>query len=396
MSTPPLQIDERLREWATPRQREFMDAIALHRSAEKADAALGVSRGVISRSMRSLKKLAASKGYSPEHDMKRVVPEPFIVKGVSTYYDREGKPRGQWVKSAVDRDMQLGMLRDAMTSICEDLRGVLPVIQAPTFYDENLLTVIPMGDPHFGLMTWSKEVGEDFDLKIAERLTFAAVDRLCSLTPSSDTAMLLNLGDFFHADNSNNRTPQSGNPLDVDGRFQLIAEVGLRAMIRCIRRLLEKHRQVIIRNNRGNHDPHQAHMLTIALHAMFHDEPRVVVEKTPSSFYYYRFGKTLIGSTHGDGAKLADLPLIMATDVPQEWAAATWRVWHCGHFHHDQLKDHPGCTVETHRTLATNDAWHKHNGYRSGRDMKAIIYDREHGEVSRVRCGISQLEGSLQ
>lgn len=394
MPTPPLNIDERLKEFATARQIEFIDAVNLHGSAKAAEKALGLSKSLIARSMRGLKKVAATRGYSPEHDMKKVVPDPFIVKGVSTYYDKEGNPRGQWVKSSLNQDSLLEVMQSAMESVCEDLRGVLPPVTAPAHYDPDLLTVIPMGDPHFGLMTWSREVGEDFDLKIAEQLTFSAVDRLCSMTPSSDTAMLLNLGDMFHADNSSNRTPQSGNALDVDGRFQKIAEVGLRAMIRCVRRLLEKHAKVIVRNNRGNHDPHQAHMLTIAMNAMFHDEPRVEVEMSPSSFYYYRFGKTLIGSTHGDGAKLADLPLIMATDVPQEWAAATWRVWHCGHFHHDQLKDHPGCTVETHRTLATNDAWHKHNGYRSGRDMKAVIYHAEHGEISRVRCGISQLTAS--
>jgi hypothetical protein len=268
----------------------------------------------------------------------------------------------------------------------------MPLVAPPAHHDKDLLTLIPMGDPHFGLLAWAREVGDNFDLKIAEDLTFAAVDRLCSMTPSSETAMLLNLGDFYHADNSSNRTPQSGNALDVDGRFQLIAQVGLRALARCIVRLLEKHAKVIVRNNRGNHDPHQAFMLSLALDALFSNEPRVEVEMTPASFYYYRFGKTLIGSTHGDGAKLADLPLIMATDVPQDWAAATWRVWHCGHFHHDQLKDHPGCTVETHRTLAVNDAWHKHNGYRSGRDMKALIYHREHGEVSRIRCGLSMIK----
>ena len=99
----------------------------------------------------------------------------------------------------------------------------------------------------------------------------------------------------------------------------------------------------------------------------------------------------LLGSTHGDGAKLADLPLIMATDAPEDWAAAKFRHWHCGHFHHDQMKEHPGCSVETHRTLAAGDAWHRHEGYRSGRDMKAIVYHREQGEITRLRCGVAGL-----
>ena len=115
---------------------------------------------------------------------------------------------------------------------------------------------------------------------------------------------------------------------------------------------------------------------------------------SPSGFFYNRFGKVLIGSTHGDGAKLADLPSIMADDAADEWAAARFRVWHCGHFHHDQVKEYRGCTVETHRTLAAGDAWHRYEGYRAGRDMKAIVYHREYGEVNRVRCGVEMLEAA--
>src|SRR3546814_4712869 len=86
----------------------------------------------------------------------------------------------------------------------------------------------------------------------------------------------------------------SGANLDVDGRFRQIAETGVRALIRCIERLLEKHQRVIVRNNPGNHDPHQAAMLSICLAARFHDNPRVTIDDSPSSFFYFRFGKTLI------------------------------------------------------------------------------------------------------
>lgn len=365
--------------------RAAVEAKEQHGSITAAANALGVNRLTFTHRLR----VAASRGIAPGHFDSGTAPG-FVMGKVTVQRGPDGTIERTWERQSPATD-SLELLQAALEGVLGDYRGKLPPVDAPSTHDSDLLTVIPMGDPHFGLLTWAKEVGEDFDLRIAEELTFSAVDRLCALTPSSETALLLNLGDFYHADNSSNRTPQSGNSLDVDGRFQLIAQVGLRAMARCIRRLLEKHAKVIVRNNRGNHDPHQAYMLSLALDALFSNEPRVTVEMTPASFYYYRFGKTLIGSTHGDGAKLADLPLIMASDVPADWAASTWRVWHCGHFHHDQLKDHPGCTVETHRTLATNDAWHKHNGYRSGRDMKAVIYHRHHGEISRIRCGISQL-----
>lgn len=367
--------------------RATVEAVALHGSQCKAAQALGLARSSLQHRLAE----AARRGIAPGHFDSGTAPG-FVMGKVTVQRGPGGQIERTWERQHPATD-SLETIQAALEGMLSDFKGKLEPIAPPSLHDADLLTVIPMGDPHFGLLTWAKEVGENFNLQIAEELTFSAVDRLCALTPSSETALLLNLGDFYHADNSTNRTPQSGNSLDVDGRFQLIAQVGLRAMARCIRRLLEKHAHVIVRNNRGNHDPHQAYMLSLALDALFSEEPRVTVEMTPASFYYYRFGKTLIGSTHGDGAKLADLPLIMASDVPADWAASTWRVWHCGHFHHDQLKDHPGCTVETHRTLAVNDAWHKHNGYRSGRDMKAIIYSREHGEISRIRCGISQLKG---
>lgn len=377
MPTPPLS-DEVM--------REAVEAVAKHGSQKGAALALGLPR----QTLQSRLKVAATKGLAPGHFSNGTAPGYSMAK-VTIQRGPSGEVERTWERQTPDKEQALNLLREALAGILDDCKGAMPVVAPPAHHDCVLLTLIPVGDPHFGLLAWAKEVGDNFDLKIAEELTFAAVDRLCALTPSSETAMLLNLGDFYHADNSSNRTPQSGNSLDVDGRFQLIAQVGLRALARCINRLLEKHAKVIVRNNRGNHDPHQAYMLSLALDALFSNEPRVTVEMTPASFYYYRFGKTLIGSTHGDGAKLADLPLIMATDVPDDWAAARWRVWHCGHFHHDQLKDHPGCTVETHRTLAANDAWHRHNGYRSGRDMKALIYHREHGEISRIRCSLSML-----
>ena len=387
-----MNVDHELFAYATPRERELIEAIETYGGGKAAARVLGVSQDLPSRAYRNVQKKAALAGYSPAHDMTHTVPDGFRVRGVSTYYDSDGKARGQWVKSAADDQRREEMARAYVEGLASEIVP-LPPIERPQYADANLLTVIPLGDPHFGLLTWGEEVGANFDLAIAERLTFAAVDRICARTPSSHTALLLNLGDFFHADNASNRTPRSGAELDVDGRFQKIAQVGVRAIERCIMRMLEKHERVIVRNNRGNHDPHQAAMLTICLSMRFHDNPRVTVESGPSSFYYLRWGKTLIGSTHGDGAKLSDLPMIMATDVPHEWAAATWRVWHCGHFHHNQTmtaKDAVGVTVETHRTLAANDAWHRHAGYRSHRDIKAIVYDLSLGEVERLRCGVEE------
>lgn len=385
-----MPFDPKLIEFTnTDKQRERLERWLQVGGVLQAANDLGCHNKALYRALEVAEKNAARQGYAPGHFQHGVAPG-FAMGKVTVQRAADGSVERTWERQAPDRARTEEALKALAEALSEGIPALAP-IAPPDRHDDRLLTLIPLGDPHFGMLAWGEESGSNFDLETAERLTFAAVDRLCSRTPSSKLAVLLNLGDFFHADNGTNRTPQSGAHLDVDGRFAKIARVGVRAMERCIIRLLEKHDHVIVRNNRGNHDPHQAAMLSICLAARFHDNPRVTVDDSPSSFWYYRHGKTLIGSTHGDGARLADLPLIMATDVPDEWAAATWRVWHCGHFHHNQTKDAVGCTVETHRTLAGSDAWHRHQGYRSHRDLKAIVYDLDFGEVERLRCGVEEL-----
>lgn len=386
----PAPFDAKLLDYCnTPEQRDKLEVWLRVGSSRAAARELGCHNKALYKALSATQRRAAREGYAPGHFESGTAPG-YLIGKVTVQRGPDGSVERTWERQSPDGE-RLSLLAETLSEALTGEIGALPPVPAPEYHDDRLLTVIPLGDPHFGMLAWHEETGDNFDLETAERLTFAAVDRICARTPSSKVAVLLNLGDFFHADNSTNRTPQSGAQLDVDGRFAKIARVGIRAMERCIVRLLEKHEKVIVRNNRGNHDPHQAAMLSICLAARFHDNPRVQVEDSPASFWYYRHGKTLIGSTHGDGAKLNDLPLIMATDVPSEWAAAHWRVWHCGHFHHNQAKDLVGCTVETHRTLAGSDAWHRHQGYRSHRDLKAIVYDVEFGEVARLRCGVEEV-----
>lgn len=384
-------IDDRLREWATPRQIEIIEAVNKHGSERKAAKALGLSNGSVSGAIGRLRRVAASKGYSPAHDMVRTVPDGFMVRGVSTYYDADGKPRGQWVKSAVDREAMERIMREFAETLAQDVKGLAPITQPPKSVDEDLLCVYPMGDPHFGMHAWWQDAGEDFDLRIAEQLTCGAVDRLVSSAPASKTALLLNLGDAFHADNQKN-VSQSGHQLDVDGRWAKVQQVGLRAMLHCVRRLLEKHERVIVRINRGNHDGHSSYALALMMSCYFHSEPRVEVDLSPAVAWYYRFGKVLIGSTHGDTIKGPDMVSLMAADRPQDWGATNHRYWYVGHVHHQDSKEYRGGVVEYFRTLAARDAWHAGQGYRAGRDMRLIVLHATHGEIERHRCDVAMLQ----
>jgi len=385
-----INYDE-LAEWATVRQLEYIKAIKKHGSVRAAESALKTSRSAIQTSMKRLAKYAATKGHSPRHDMTRTVPSPFIVKGVSTYYDKEGKPSGQWVKSQIDAEQREQLMRDFIETMANDIKGLSPIIPPPKFNNDDLMSVYPMGDPHFGMHAWWQDAGDDFDLKKAESLTTAAIDRLVATAPASKIGLLLNLGDMFHADNQKNVT-NSGHQLDVDGRWAKVQQVGLRAMLHCINRMLEKHEQVIFRINKGNHDGHSSYALALMISCYYSNNPRVTVDLSPAVMWYHIFGKVLIASTHGDTIRGDGMLGVVAADVPKEWGATKHRYCYVGHVHHQDSKEYRGGIVEYFRTLAARDAWHQGQGYRAGRDMRLIVLHKEHGEIERHRCDIGMLE----
>ena len=381
-----------LLQFATPRQAEFIEAIEQHGGMRAAARALNVSSGTIGNSMDALKKRAARQGHAPEHSMVHAVPDGYIVKGVSTYYNEDGKPTGQWVKSSISEQRQAELLKEFAATLAEEVKGLAPITPAPQHCMEDLLCVYPLGDPHVGLRAWAEEAGEDFDLNTAEQLTCAAIDRLVASAPPAQTALLLNLGDAYHADDESNTTRKSGHTLDVDGRWAKIQQVGLRSMLYCIRRLLEKHERVEVRINRGNHDGHSSYALSLMLSCYFHNEDRVHVDLSPAVAWYYQFGRVLIGSTHGDTLKGKDMMGIMADDCPKAWGDTKFRVWYVGHVHHTDIKEYRGGIVEYFRTLAARDAWHAGQGYKAGRDMRLIVHHREHGEIERHRADIGMLQ----
>lgn len=385
-------VDENLKKYATPRQAQLIDALNEHGGSAAAARALKCDPNNFYLALKSVKKKAALAGYSPEHDMTHEVPSPYIVKGTSTLYDVDGNQKLQWVKTGVDRERFEAAIKEYVEWLATDARGMAPIVPAPERVNADLLSVYPVADPHFGLFSWAEETGSDFDLKIAESLMSSAIDRLVTCSPNSERALILELGDLLHADDSSNTTPSSHHSLDVDTRYAKVMQIALRALKHAISRALEKHKVVDVWILGGNHDPHSGFAIAMCLASYYEKEPRVNIDLNPSLFRYMRFGNVLIGSTHGHTVKREQLPGLMATDRAKDWGDTAYRYWYCGHIHHETRKEFPGVSVETFRTLAAKDAWHAGHGYRAGRDMQLIVIHNKYGEVERHRADIGMLE----
>ncbi len=319
------------------------------------------------------------------------VPSGHRLKGVSTLVDGTGNVRAQWIKTNQGAEDRLKCALEALSTIAEGWKGLADPVPPPAIDTERLMTLYPMGDPHIGMFSWEPETGVSFDLKIAERNACDAIDRLVAISPATDRAVLANIGDFFHSDSRKNQTT-SGTPVDVDGRFAKVLGVGVRIMRYHIDRILTKHGTCDVKSLGGNHDADTSAMLRICLQQFYEREPRVMIDTSPSKFQKYRFGKNLFGFTHQDTVKIDALGEVMACDWPMDWAECPHRYWFTGHIHHKTVTELRGCIVESLRTLAGSDAWHHGQGYRSGRDMQAIIYDRDLGEKFRNRVGIMEIE----
>jgi len=133
---------------------------------------------------------------------------------------------------------------------------------------------------------------------------------------------------------------------------------------------------------------HAAITLDEALIGYYYKEPRVIIEDSPKTFYTYRFGSNLIGITHGHAPRPDKLAGVMAVDCQKEWAECEFKyIWH-GHIHNKRVFEDLGVLVESFRTTSVNDAWHTEQGYRSGKEMQAIILDKDYGEVERHTAGL--------
>lgn len=391
MSAPTYRIDERLKEWATPRQAEYIDAVNKHRSMSKAAKALGINKFVVTEAIKSVKKKAAIFGYSPAHDMSKTVPEPFMVKGVSTHYNKEGKAAGQWVKSRIDEQALEAAVRAAVETLSADVRRADP-IPAPEHVSEALCNLYTLTDCHAGMRARGKETGADWDLAIAERVLTSAFAHMVRSSPKADTAFVCQLGDFMHFDSLKAVTPTNQHLLDADGRFSKVIAVAVRILRAVIDMALQNHRRVVVLMAEGNHDEASSVWLRHLFKLLYEHEPRVEVIDSELPYYVHQHGTTMLAFHHGHLRKNDALPILFAAQFPQIWGGTTKRYCHTGHRHHVEEKEHSGMTVIQHPTIAARDAYAARGGWIADRTISSITYHREFGQVARNTVTPEMLE----
>ena len=378
-----MKLDPRLKEFGTEQQNERLDAINQYGSQIAASHALGVSKNAIYQSMEILKRNAARQGFSPEHDMTRTVPDGYKVKGVSTYYNKEGKPAGQWVKSSADEERRIEIVKEAFAAMADELPRIEPSVSQMN-HIRALCNLYVLTDCHVGMLAWHKEGGADWDLKIAEKTLTGCFEQMVKSSPPASTGFVCQLGDWLHFDGMAAVTPTNHHVLDADGRFSKIVQASVRILRRLVDFALMHHENVIVLMAEGNHDLVSSIWLRTMFKALYENDPRVFVIDSELPYYVHAHGETMLAFHHGHLSKNDKLPLLFASQFPKIWGLTTKRYCHTGHRHHVEEKEHSGMTVIQHPTLAARDAYAARGGWFAERQVSAITYHERYGQVSRI------------
>lgn len=400
MALPPLS-DEQL--------EAAVSALKTHGNQVKAAAAMGIGRSTLydrlkraaSRGM-MLDFPAAMPGFriasvttdpkggkhtqqKPEHGAKFEVPKGFAVSRVTALTNSEGEEIIKWTQAKPGERDPLEIAEALKAAFANYMPGS-PRLPPPVTVSEDLLTLVPCNDWHIGMFSWGKETGSDWDLGIAEDVIGSTVEEVISRTTPSGHCIVLGGGDLMHADNRSNETA-NGRPQDVDGRYEKVVSVATRLMVRTIDAARRRHRNVIVRILKGNHDEHAAVAVAYFLLAWYRGCPGITVDVDPSYFFWHRFGKVMLGATHGHHVKIEKMPGIMAHRRAEEWGATKFRYVHGFHLHHHAkfATEGEGVISEIHQAPIPQDSWHYGSGFCSGRSVQAITYHRETGEKGRVR-----------
>lgn len=300
--------------------------------------------------------------------------------------------KAKFVKNKDKIDLQI--MKEAVLEEIKNSSPVVPKLPKSHLVDPYLCEIDLM-DFHLGKLTWDKETGESYDLKIAAALWNETIDRLLIKAKTYPIEkFLFPVGnDFFNVNGSLAQTFK-GTPQSEDSRWKKTFSIGWHLVVDTLLKLssIAPVDVVVIP---GNHDYESAYYLGEVLAGRFYNDPNVMIDNGPSLRKYYQYGNCLIAFTHGRDEKLTELPLMMATEEPRLFADTKYREWHYGDKHHKKeyvslsVNEKQGVTLRMIRSLSTTDEWHYQKGYVSNlRAGEAFLWSKKEGLVCSLSANL--------
>ena len=269
--------------------------------------------------------------------------------------------------------------------------------------EKNLLE-ISLFDLHLGKLCWRQETGEDFDIKIARTRFLNTIETLLMRAKAFNyDRILFPVGnDFLNSDTIYNTTTK-GTLVDEDVRWQKTFGVATKLLVDSISLLKQSGVPVDVIIICGNHDYERSFYLGAFLEAWYRDDTMISINNGASSRKYYRYGKVLLGLTHGSEEKESSLPLLMATDIESKpmWSETLYHEFHVGHVHRKRdvkftvldkgriTQEDLGVTVRYLSSLTGTDSWHFKKGFVGAiKAGDAFIWNDKAGMIAHLNANL--------
>jgi hypothetical protein len=333
----------------------------------------------------------------------------------------DGKPR-TWENFQVKARLKLKEAQAKAVSAAEIFRQMTKDYEAPVIDfevcsgmdvddGENNVLEICLFDLHYGKLAWNGETGENYDTKIARTRFIYALTKLIKRSKAFPfKRVLFPIGnDFFNSDTILNTTTQ-GTQQDEDLRWQKTFKSGCELLIDGINILKKLGVPIDVLIIPGNHDFERSFYMGSFLEAWFRGDDLVKVDNGANPRKYYRWGKVLIGFTHGKDEAENSLAMLMAKDKESKkhWSDTDFHEWHLGHFHRKKTKkftvldksnfvnEEDGVIVRYLSSLTGTEEWHFKKGFvgqiKAG---EAFIWSDKLGMIGHVNSNY-MFEGDVE
>lgn len=318
----------------------------------------------------------------PEDGPEFEIPSGHVIRGVSTLVGPNGRTVQQWVKTKQETVVDVDTIKAAIEAALAAWQPRSPLIDGPETDEDKQLTIYPIADVHLGLRACADACGTESNLDLATAKFRRVTRRLLAQSPDSGTALILQLGDWTHADDDLAMTPTSKHILQVSDDILPVIERGIELMVDLIYQALEKHTKVIVKILPGNHDKNAWIGLYVALVQHFRDNNRVTIDRQQADYWFFRWGSTLIGAHHGHRLRPEEMAAAMANECRADWGETFYHLFLHGHLHHERVKEVMGVSVECFRTMADVDRHHS-GKYGSGKSLISITLHEDDGPDGR-------------
>ena len=388
----------------TPKQRIAYDVVMSHNgNVSEAARELEESQPGVRTKYLAYKKWIDSQDPTTKEVMQlansSIAPNSFWLKG--EHYSAFFKPDAAGNASFEDT------VRDSLQSLKDDLPITFPPRPKPT--GENLL-VVDLADVHIGKLCVQAETGYTYSREVARHRVIEGTRALLQKAILHGVARILFVlgNDILHIDSHDGRTT-AGTNQDTEGSIDQMYSDAQSCLIEAID-LCAEVAPVDLLHCPSNHDWQTAWGLAQTIQAYYRNSPTVKAsDYNVSKLHrkYYRYGQNLIGLSHGDGAKEADLPALMLVEARDHIAECPFSYWYLHHVHHkkrknglndvQRLKEYTAMTVvnngagriagdkaeiEYVHSPSPPDGWHHRNGYINRQGVDCFLHSPDYGKFA--------------